>query len=199
MDCIPINTHTLQPLKCGQPAILQNGQVCQSLYYFTNSLDNPDTHLSLSTTADQFNNWTLKQYWYVQYYPVVSLSRHHTARESNRSCLQRAGQHEYTLPHLLWLQDIQSVYPVKNQPVVSLIPRLLRMGREKRTWYIMFAHAQSPIYRHSHRNLFYYTNLREACQFLPCERCLPLTMLGVNNQEVTYSLAVIFRTFVPSS
>ena len=64
----------------------------------------------------------------------------------------------------------------------SLVPSCV--GGVKSTWYTLFAHAPFPQDFGEFRNfLLHYTNLSETCRLLPCERCLPLTVLCVSNDK----------------
>ena len=84
---------------------------------------------------------------------------------------------------------------------LSLIPRLLCMGGEKRAWYTLFAHAQFPQD---------FGNFRKICSVTLTsarhlyKRCLPLTTLCVDDDNgatkvLSSSLAGIVQMFIHSS
>ena len=85
---------------------------------------------------------------------------------------------------------------------LSLVPRLSCVG-EKRPGTHCWRMLSWPRFSGILENLLHYTNLRNACHLLLCERCLPLTTLCVNDDEgamkaISSSLVRIIHTSVCS-
>ena len=67
-----------------------------------------------------------------------------------------------------------------SHPQPSLVPRLLCMGREKKT--LVHNVCAYSVLEISVKSL-HYTNLQETCRLFSHVRCLPLTTLCVDNDE----------------
>ena len=70
----------------------------------------------------------------------------------------------------------------KNCPYMCL-PSPVSHGwtKQKKAWYTLFAHTHFPRTSGNLEVSINYTNLCKTCRLLPCERCLLLTMLCVDN------------------